>query len=60
MVGVVVFTFKNHFKVLVLTGEQRNLATPDVPTAKELGYNNLVASSWNGLAAPVKTPKVIF
>jgi tripartite-type tricarboxylate transporter receptor subunit TctC len=34
------FSFKNHFKVLVLTGEQRNLALPDVPTAKELGYSN--------------------
>lgn len=47
------------FKVLALTSEQRNLALPDVPTAKELGYKNLVASSWNGLAAPAKTPKAI-
>ena len=59
MVAVAVFTFKNHFKVLVLTDEQRNLAMPDVPTAKELGYNNWVASSWNGLAVPVKTPKAM-
>jgi tripartite-type tricarboxylate transporter receptor subunit TctC len=34
------FSFKNHFKVLVLTGEQRNLALPDVPKAKEWGYSN--------------------
>lgn len=47
------------FKVLALTGEQRNVNLPDVPTAKELGYKNLIASSWNGLAAPAKTPKAI-
>ncbi len=48
-----------NFKVLALTGEQRNASLPDVPTAKELGFKNLVASSWNGLAAPAKTPKAV-
>jgi tripartite-type tricarboxylate transporter receptor subunit TctC len=47
------------FKVLALTGEQRNTSLSEVPTAKELGYRNLIASSWNGLAAPAKTPKAI-
>jgi hypothetical protein len=47
------------FKVLALTGEQRNANLPDVATAKELGYKNLIASSWNGLAAPAKTPKAV-
>ena len=48
-----------NFKVLALTGEQRNSSLPEVPTAKELGYKNLIASSWNGLAAPAKTPKSV-
>ena len=48
-----------NFKVLALTGEQRNSSLPEVPTAKELGYKNLIASSWNGLAAPAKTPKAV-
>ena len=48
-----------NFKVLALTGEQRNASLPEVPTAKELGFKNLVASSWNGLAAPAKTPKAV-
>ena len=30
---------------------------PDVPTAKESGLPTFVASSWNALAAPAKTPK---
>ena len=47
------------FKVLALTGEQRNSSLSEVPTAKELGFKNLIASSWNGLAAPAKTPKAI-
>ena len=48
-----------NFKVLALTGEQRSVSLPDTPTAKELGIKSLVAASWNGLAAPAKTPKAV-
>ena len=48
-----------NFKLLALTSEQRASFMPEVPTAKELGLTNLVAASWNGLAAPAKTPKAI-
>ena len=48
-----------NFKVLALTSEQRSASLPDTPTAKELGVKALVAASWNGLAAPAKTPKAV-
>lgn len=44
-------------RALAVTGERRASALPDVPTAKESGLANYVAASWNGLAAPAKTPK---
>jgi len=43
-------------RVLAVTGNKRASELPDVPTAKESGVPNFVASSWNGLAAPGKTP----
>lgn len=48
-----------NFKLLAITSEQRAPFMPDIPTAKELGLMNLVAASWNGLAAPAKTPKAV-
>ena len=42
---------------LALTSAKRSATLPQVPTAKELGLNQLVSSSWNGLAVPTKTPK---
>jgi tripartite-type tricarboxylate transporter receptor subunit TctC len=44
-------------RVLAVTGEKRAAVLPDVPTAKESGLPAFVASSWNALAAPAKTPK---
>lgn len=44
-------------KVLAVTSTKRSRLLPDVPTAVEGGLPGLVASSWNGLAAPAKTPK---
>ena len=46
-------------RALAVTGEKRASALPEVPTAKEGGVANYVASSWNGLAAPAKTPKAV-
>lgn len=37
--------------------DKRAAVLPDVPTAKESGLPTFVASSWNALAAPAKTPK---
>jgi tripartite-type tricarboxylate transporter receptor subunit TctC len=44
-------------RVLAVTGEKRSAALPEVPTARESGLPNFVAASWNGLAAPARTPK---
>ena len=44
-------------RVLAVTGDKRAAVLPDVPTAKESGLPSFVASSWNALAAPAKTPK---
>ncbi|MDP3311091.1 MAG: tripartite tricarboxylate transporter substrate-binding protein, partial [Polaromonas sp.] len=43
-------------RALAVTGEKRAAVLPDVPTAKESGLPTFVASSWNALAAPAKTP----
>lgn len=44
---------------LAITGDKRSVALPDVPTAKESGVSGFVATSWNGLAVPAKTPKEV-
>jgi tripartite-type tricarboxylate transporter receptor subunit TctC len=44
-------------RALAVTGDKRATVLPDVPTAKESGLPTFVASSWNALAAPAKTPK---
>lgn len=41
---------------LAVTGAKRSRVLPDVPTAQEAGVKALNAASWNGLAAPAKTP----
>jgi tripartite-type tricarboxylate transporter receptor subunit TctC len=46
-------------RALAVTGDNRAAALPDVPTAKESGLPSFVASSWNALAAPSKTPKEV-
>lgn len=43
--------------VLAVTGDKRASYLPNVPTAKESGLTGFVASSWNALAVPAKTPK---
>jgi tripartite-type tricarboxylate transporter receptor subunit TctC len=46
-------------RALAVTGERRATSLPDVPTAQEAGLKGLLASSWNGLAAPVRTPPAV-
>jgi len=46
-------------QVLVVTGDQRAAVLPDVPTLKESGLPTYVVRSWNALAAPAKTPKLM-
>ncbi|MEY4735780.1 MAG: hypothetical protein RL302_99 [Pseudomonadota bacterium] len=46
-------------RALAVTGEKRNAALPQVPTAKEGGVPNLVSTSWNGLSVPATTPRAV-
>jgi tripartite-type tricarboxylate transporter receptor subunit TctC len=46
-------------RALAVTGEKRNAALPQVPTAKEGGVPNLVSTSWNGLSVPANTPRAV-
>jgi tripartite-type tricarboxylate transporter receptor subunit TctC len=46
-------------RALAVAGAARAGVLPDVPTAKESGVAGFVSSSWNGLAAPAKTPKAV-
>lgn len=46
-------------RVLAVAGDQRSAALPDVPTAVESGVKGFVASSWNALAAPARTPRAV-
>jgi len=41
---------------LALTGGERSPVLPDLPTFKELGYNEFVMTGWYGLWFPAKTP----
>jgi len=46
-------------RVLATTGTRRASQLPDVPTAREAGVKDLLASSWNALAAPARTPRAV-
>lgn len=46
-------------RALAVTGKRRSTALPDVPTTAEAGLPAFQASSWNGLAAPAKTPRPV-
>lgn len=46
-------------KALAITGTRRSPALPQVPTAREAGVPNLLASSWNALGVPARTPREV-
>ena len=46
-------------RVLAVASEQRSATVPDVPTAVESGVKGFVATSWNALAAPARTPRTV-
>lgn len=46
-------------RALAITSEKRSVLLPDVPTARESGLPNYLASSWNALAAPARTPREV-
>jgi tripartite-type tricarboxylate transporter receptor subunit TctC len=46
-------------RALAVAGDRRSVVLPDVPTAAESGVAGFVASSWNAIAAPAKTPRPV-
>lgn len=47
------------FRVLAQMGEERLDSMPDVPTFKELGYDDAVFGIWYGIVVPKETPDEI-
>lgn len=43
-------------RALVVFANERALALPDVPSAKELGVTNYIVQLWYGIFAPARTP----
>jgi tripartite-type tricarboxylate transporter receptor subunit TctC len=46
-------------KALAVTTKERMVDLPDIPTMYELGWKNLVTSSWQGVLVPTGTPRSI-
>src|ERR1700688_4117411 len=46
-------------KALAVTTKERIVNLPDIPTMYELGWKNLVTSSWQGVLVPTGTPQPI-
>jgi tripartite-type tricarboxylate transporter receptor subunit TctC len=42
-------------RILAISGDKRSAVLPDVPTFKESGFPNIVASGWFAMYAPAKT-----
>ena len=45
----------NELTLLAITADQRSVFTPELPTMKELGYDDVMVSSWYALFAPKGT-----
>ncbi|HTJ99647.1 MAG TPA: tripartite tricarboxylate transporter substrate binding protein [Bordetella sp.] len=43
-------------RILAITSDKRSAELPDVPTLRELGYQDIVLTQWVGLVAPKRTP----
>lgn len=48
-----------NFRPLLQLGDSRIAALPDIPTAQEIGYKDVLYILWTGVFAPVKTPQPV-
>ncbi len=46
-------------KLVAVASERRPTNLPDLPTVSESGVPGYIATSWNALAAPAKTPRAV-
>jgi tripartite-type tricarboxylate transporter receptor subunit TctC len=53
------FVMEKKVKALAVTTRERMPELPDIPTMYELGWKNLVTSSWQGVLVPTGTPRPI-
>jgi tripartite-type tricarboxylate transporter receptor subunit TctC len=53
------FVKNNRVKALAVTTKERIAELPDIPTMSELGWKDLVTSSWQGVLVPSGTPRPI-
>jgi tripartite-type tricarboxylate transporter receptor subunit TctC len=53
------FVKENKVKALAVTTRERMADLPDIPTMYELGWKNLVTSSWQGVLVPTGTPRPV-
>jgi tripartite-type tricarboxylate transporter receptor subunit TctC len=53
------FVKGNKVKALAVTTRERMAELPEIPTMHELGWTNLVTSSWQGVLVPSGTPRPI-
>jgi tripartite-type tricarboxylate transporter receptor subunit TctC len=53
------FVKEKKVKALAVTTRERMVDLPDIPTMYELGWKNLVTSSWQGVLVPSGTPRPI-
>ena len=51
------FVRRRTVKALAVTTRERMAELPDMPTMDELGWKNLVTSSWQGVLVPAGTPR---
>src|SRR3954453_14206152 len=53
------FVKAGRVKALAVTTRERMADLPELPTMYELGWRNLVTSSWQGVLVPTNTPRAI-
>ena len=53
------FVLEKKVKALAVTTRERIADLPEIPTMYELGWKNLVTSSWQGVLVPTGTPRPI-
>src|SRR5205085_4746957 len=54
--GTAAYVKSGKLRALLQTGEKRMPNQPEIPTATELGFKNVVFYPWQGVVVPAKTP----